>query len=55
MRKDVDGGASDDRPGGCLMKSDVLVKRDDLVEGSAAKEGDKIAADGKEDEDDVNM
>jgi hypothetical protein len=29
------------------MESDVLVKGDDLVEGSATEEGDKIAADGE--------
>jgi hypothetical protein len=43
----VHGGADDDRPGGGLMESDVLVKGDDLVEGSATEEGDKIAADGE--------
>ena len=51
----VDDGADNDRPGGGLMESDILVKGDDLVERCATKEGDKIAADREEDEDDINM
>jgi hypothetical protein len=35
----VHGGAGDDRPGGGLMESEVLVKGDDLVEGSATEGG----------------
>jgi len=51
----VDDGADNDRPGGGLMESDILVKGDDLVERCATEEGDKIAADGEEDEDDINV
>ena len=55
VRSDMHGSAEDDRPGGGLMKGDVLVKGDDLVEGCATKEGDEIATDGEKDEDDINM
>ena len=51
----VDDGAGNDRPGGGLMESNILVKGDDLVERCATKEGDKIAADGEENEDDINV
>jgi len=55
VRDNVDDGADNDRPGGGLMESDILVKGDDLVERCATKEGYKIAADGEEDEDDINV
>jgi len=55
VRDNVNDGADNDRPGGSLMESDTLVKGDDLVERCATKEGDKIAADGEEDEDDINV
>jgi hypothetical protein len=51
----VDEGEHNDRPGRRLVEGEVLVKGDDLVERSATKEGDKIAADGEEDEGDINM
>ena len=49
------GCEEDDRPCGGLVKGDVLVERNDMVEGCAAEEGDKVAADGEKDEDDVDM
>ncbi len=52
---DVHGCAGDDRPCRGLVKGDVLVERDDMIEGCAAEEGDKVAADGEKDEDDVDM
>lgn len=55
VREDVDGGADDDGPCGRLVKGDVLVEGDDIVERGAAEERDEVAADGKEDEDDVDV
>ena len=55
VRDNVDDGADNNRPGSGLVESDVLVKGDDLVEGCATEEGDKIAADGEEDEDDIDV
>ena len=37
------------------MESDILVKGDNLVERCATKEGNRIAADREEDEDDINV
>ena len=48
---DVDNCANDDRPGGCLVESDVLVKGNDVVQRCSAEERDEVTADGKEDED----
>lgn len=51
----MDNTADNDGPCRCFVEGDVLVKRDYVVEGSAAKEGDKVTADGKKDIDDVHM
>jgi hypothetical protein len=51
----VNGCEDDDRPSGGLVEGDVLVKGDDLIERCATEEGNEIAADGEEDEDDVNV
>jgi hypothetical protein len=37
------------------MEGKVLVEGDDMVEGCTTEEGDKIAADGEKDEDNINM
>ena len=37
------------------MKGDILVERNDIVEGSAAKKRDEVTADGKENKDDVDV
>ncbi len=55
VRENVHNSADDNRPGGGLMEGEVLIKRNDLVKGCAAEEGDEIAADGEKDEDDINM
>jgi hypothetical protein len=52
---DVEGGEEDDGPCGCLVEGDVLVEGDEVVERRATEEGDEVAADGEEDEDDVDM
>jgi hypothetical protein len=51
----VDDSADDDRPGSGFVEGDVLVKGDDLVERCATEEGDKVAADGEQDEDDIDV
>jgi len=53
--EDVDDGPEDDGPPGGFVEGDVLVKGDEVVQGSAAEDGDKVAADGDEDEDDVDV
>ena len=52
---DVHDRADNDRPGGRLMEGDVLVEGDDIVKGGAAEEGNEVAADGEEDECDVDV
>lgn len=52
---DVDDGADDDGPTGGFVEGYVFVEGDDIVEGSATDEGDEGAADGEEDESDVDM
>jgi hypothetical protein len=47
---DVDDGEKDDGPCGGLVEGDVLVKGDDVAQGGNTEEGDKVAADGEEDE-----
>lgn len=55
VREDMHCSAGNDRPGGGLMERDVLVEGNDLVKRCTTEEGDKIAADGEQDEDDINM
>lgn len=51
----VNDTPEDDGPGGCLMEGDVLVEWDDIVEGGETQSRDEVAADGKQDEDDIDM
>jgi hypothetical protein len=55
MGEDVHDGADDNGPGCGYVQGDILVKGDDLVKRGAAEEGDEVAADGKEDEDDIDV
>jgi len=55
MREDVHGRADDDGPGGGLVEGDVLVEWDDIVERGATQHRDKVAANGEEDKDDIDM
>jgi len=55
MGKDVDRGPDDDGPSCGLVEGDVLVEGDDVVEGCATEQGDKISADGEQDEDHVDV
>lgn len=45
----------DDRPGGGLVEGDVLVERDNIVQGCPTQEGDKIPAYREQDEGDVDV
>lgn len=45
----------DDRPGGSLVEGDVLVERDDIVQGGSAQQGDKVPAYREEDKGDINV
>lgn len=44
----------DDSPSDLLVKSDVLVEWNNVVQWRPTKERDEVAADGKENEDDVD-
>lgn len=55
VRNHVDDSADNDRPGSGFVERNVLVKGDDLVERCATEEGDKVAADGEEDEDNIDV
>jgi hypothetical protein len=55
VRSNMHDSAEDNRPGGGLMKGDVLIKWNELVKGCATKERDEVAADGEKDEDDINI
>jgi hypothetical protein len=46
---------SHDRPCGGFVESDVLVEGNDTIEGGLAKERDEVAANGKENEDDIDI
>lgn len=52
---DMNGRPDDHGPSGGFVESDVLIKGDDEIEGSAAEEGDKVAADREEDKDHVDV
>lgn len=45
----------EDGPGGRLVEGDVLVEGDDVVKRCTTQHGDKVAANGKQDEDDINV
>ena len=45
----------DDRPGGSLVEGDILVERDDIVQGRTAQQGDKVPAYGEEDKGHIDM
>ena len=51
----VDNGEEHNRPSGCLVERDVLVERDDLVQGRAPEDRDEVAAHREEDERDVDV
>jgi hypothetical protein len=55
MCPDVNGCEEDHRPCRSFVKGEVLVERDNMIEGCTAEEGDKVATDGEKDEDDVDM
>lgn len=46
---DVDEAEEGDRPSCELVEFDILVERDEVVEGSAAEEGDEVSADREKD------
>ena len=55
VRKDMNYGTSDDGPCGCLVKGDVLVERDDVVQWGASEHWDEVAANWEENKDDIYM
>jgi hypothetical protein len=55
MGDDMDGCTDDDGPCSGFVEGDVLIERDNVIEGGFAKKGDEVAADGKKDEDDIDV
>lgn len=55
VRGDVDEGEEADTPADGLVERDVLVERNVVVERRAAEERDEVAADGQEDERDLDV
>lgn len=51
----MDSTTDDNRPGSCLVESDVLVEWNDIIEGCATKERDEVTADREKDESNVNV
>ena len=51
----MNDGPEDDRPGGGLVKSNVLVEGNDVVQGSPAQHGDEVPAHREQDEGDIDM
>jgi hypothetical protein len=51
----MDDGEHYDRPCGELVESEVIVERNEVVERGATEEGDEVAADGEEYEDDIDV
>lgn len=52
---DVDDSAEDNGPRGRLVESNVLIEGDVVVERGAADKRDEVAADGQQDEDDIDV
>ena len=55
MCSDVHGCEDDHGPRRGLVKGEVFVERNNMVEGCTTEEGDKVAANGEKNEDDVDM
>jgi len=55
MSEYVNHRPRDNGPSSCLVKSNVLVEGDDVVKWRAPEEGNEIAANREEDEDDIDM
>jgi hypothetical protein len=51
----VDKTPDEDRPAGSFVQGEIFVERNDGANGRAAQNRDEVAANGEEDEDDVNV
>lgn len=51
----MDEGEEGEGEAGELMERDILFEGDDMVEGRSPEEGDQVAADGQEDEGDIDV
>ena len=51
----MDNSPKDDSPGGSLVEGDILVERNDVVQGCPAQQGDKVPAYREEDEGDIDV
>lgn len=55
MRDDVHNCADYDRPRRRFMEGDVLIERNDVVQGGAAQQRDKVPAHREEDKNDIDV
>jgi hypothetical protein len=55
VRYDVYNREEDDGPSSGHMEFDAIVEGDNVIERRLAKKGDKVAANGEEDESDIDM
>jgi len=55
MGKGVNETTGEDGPCCCFVEGDVFVERNDSAEGRTAHDGHEVTANGKEDENDINM
>jgi hypothetical protein len=51
----VHRGEDDNRPGGGDVELDVIIERNDIVQGRLAEEGDEVSANWEKNEDDIEM
>ena len=51
----MDDSPEDDGPGSSLVESDVLIERNDVVQGCPTQHGDEVPAYGKKDEGDIHV
>lgn len=51
----MDRGEDDNRPCGCDVEFDVVIERNDIVQGRLAEERDEVSADWEKNEDDIEM
>lgn len=55
MCPDVHGCEDNHRPHCSLMKGEVFVEQNNMIEGCVTEEGDKVVANGEKNEDDVDV
>ena len=55
VSSDVDDSPKDDRPGGSLVEGDILVERNDVVQGCLTQQGDEVPTNREQDKGDIDV